>query len=59
MSSATEIISLWAIASRAVRPGDTVVVPLDTERMPAPPCQRAVTSITCNLAIAAAAINSF
>jgi len=43
----------------AMRPGDTVVVPLDTERMPALPLWQAVTSILYNLAIAAAAVNSF
>ncbi len=43
----------------AMRPGDTVVVPLNTERMPALPLWQAVTSIVYNLAIAAAAVNSF
>jgi hypothetical protein len=43
----------------AMRPGDTVVVPLDTERMPALPLWHAVTGILYNLAIAAAAVNSF
>jgi polysaccharide biosynthesis/export protein len=43
----------------AMRPGDTVVVPLDTERMPALPLWAAVTGILYNLAIAAAAVNSF
>jgi protein involved in polysaccharide export with SLBB domain len=42
-----------------IKPGDTVVVPLDTERMPALPLWQAVTSIVYNLAIAAAAVNSF
>jgi hypothetical protein len=42
-----------------MRPGDTIVVPLDTERMPALPLWQAVTSIIYNLAIAAAAVNSF
>lgn len=46
-------------AQVAMRPGDTVVVPLDTERMPALPLWQAVTSILYNLAIAAAAVNSF
>ena len=40
-------------------PGDTIVVPLDTERMPALPLWQAVTQILYNLAIAAAAVNSF
>jgi polysaccharide biosynthesis/export protein len=43
----------------AMRPGDTVVVPLDTERMPALPLVEAVTGIISNLAVAAAAIASF
>jgi hypothetical protein len=43
----------------AMRPGDTIVVPLDTERMPALPLWQAVTSIIYNVAIAAAAVNSF
>jgi polysaccharide export outer membrane protein len=42
-----------------IKPGDTVVVPLDTERLPALPFWQAVTSIVYNLAISAAAINSF
>lgn len=43
----------------AMQPGDTVVVPLDTERVPALPFWQAVTQIIYNVAIAAAAINSF
>ena len=43
----------------AMRAGDTIVVPLDTERMPALPLWQAVTQILYNLAIAAAAVNSF
>ena len=42
-----------------IKPGDTVVVPLNTERLPALPFWQAVTSIIYNLAIAAAAVNSF
>ncbi len=42
-----------------IKPGDTVVVPLDTERLPALPFWQAVTSIVYNLAISAAAVNSF
>ena len=42
-----------------IRPGDTIVVPLDTERLPALPFWQAVTQIIYNLAIAAAAVNSF
>jgi protein involved in polysaccharide export with SLBB domain len=43
----------------AMHAGDTIVVPLDTERMPALPLWQAVTGILYNLAIAAAAVNSF
>jgi polysaccharide biosynthesis/export protein len=43
----------------AIRPGDTIVVPLNTERMPALPMWQAITGILYNLAIAAAAVNSF
>jgi protein involved in polysaccharide export with SLBB domain len=43
----------------AMRPGDTIVVPLDTERMPSLPMWQAITGILYNLAIAAAAVNSF
>ena len=42
-----------------IRPGDTVVVPLDTERLPALPFWQAVTQILYNLSISAAAVNSF
>jgi protein involved in polysaccharide export with SLBB domain len=42
-----------------MQPGDTVVVPLNTERMPALPFWQAVTQIVYNLAISAAAVNSF
>jgi polysaccharide biosynthesis/export protein len=43
----------------AIKPGDTIVVPLDTERMPRLPFWQAVTQIVYNLAISVAAINSF
>ena len=42
-----------------IQPGDTIVVPLDTERMRPLPFWQAVTSIVYNLAISAAAVNSF
>jgi protein involved in polysaccharide export with SLBB domain len=42
-----------------IRPGDTVVAPLDTERMRPLPLWQAVTSIIYNLAISVAAVNSF
>jgi hypothetical protein len=40
-------------------PGDTVVVPLDAEHMPALPLWTAITTIIYNVAIAAAAVHSF
>ena len=43
----------------AVRPGDTVVVPLNAEHLPPLPFWQAVTSILYNVAIAAAAVHSF
>lgn len=49
----------FARSNVEIRPGDTIVVPLDTERMPALPFWQAVTSIIYNLAISAAAVNSF
>ncbi|MEZ5498959.1 MAG: SLBB domain-containing protein [Steroidobacteraceae bacterium] len=42
-----------------IRPGDTVVVPLDTERIPRLPFWTAVTQILYNIAIAAAAVKTF
>ncbi|MDB6087298.1 MAG: hypothetical protein JWN85_82, partial [Gammaproteobacteria bacterium] len=46
-------------SDRRIKPGDTVVVPLDTEHMPALPFWTAVTTIIYNVAIAAAAVHSF
>jgi protein involved in polysaccharide export with SLBB domain len=43
----------------AVKPGDTIVVPLDTERLPPLPLWTSVTTIIYNLAVAVAAVNSF
>jgi polysaccharide biosynthesis/export protein len=43
----------------SVRPGDTIVIPLNAERMPALPLWQAVTSILYNVAISIAAVNSF
>jgi polysaccharide biosynthesis/export protein len=42
-----------------IKAGDTIVAPLDTERMRPLPLWQAVTSIIYNLAISAAAVNSF
>lgn len=50
----------WFSAGRVdIRPGDTIVAPLDTERMRPLPFWTAVTTIIYNLAISAAAVNSF
>jgi polysaccharide export outer membrane protein len=46
-------------AQIAMKPGDTIVVPLDTERMPALPLWQAITQIIYQLAVTAAAVNSF
>jgi protein involved in polysaccharide export with SLBB domain len=42
-----------------IKPGDTIVAPLDTERMRPLPFWQAVTTLIYNLAISAAAVNSF
>jgi protein involved in polysaccharide export with SLBB domain len=42
-----------------IKTGDTIVAPLDTERMRPLPLWQSVTSIIYNLAISAAAVNSF
>jgi polysaccharide biosynthesis/export protein len=42
----------------AIQPGDTIVVPYDTERMPKLPMWQAITTIMYNLAIAVAAVNA-
>jgi protein involved in polysaccharide export with SLBB domain len=42
-----------------IKPGDTIVVPLDTERLPALPLWEAVTQIIYNIAISAAAVHTF
>lgn len=49
----------WFNSGVDIKPGDTVVAPLDTERMRPLPFWTAVTTIIYNLAIAAAAVNSF
>jgi polysaccharide export outer membrane protein len=43
----------------AIRPGDTIVVPINTERMPRLPFWQAVTQILYNVAVSVAAVNSF
>jgi polysaccharide export outer membrane protein len=42
-----------------IKPGDTIVVPLDAEKLPALPLWTAVTQIIYNVAIAVAAVRSF
>jgi polysaccharide biosynthesis/export protein len=42
-----------------IQSGDTIIVPLDTERIPRLPFWQAVTQIVYNLAVSVAAINSF
>lgn len=52
--------SAWFGRSGAqIRPGDSIVVPLDAERMRPLPLWLAVTQIIYQMAIAAAAVNSF
>lgn len=46
-------------AATDVRPGDTVVVPLDVERIPLLPTLTSITQILYNIAVAVAAVNSF
>ncbi len=43
----------------AINPGDTIVVPFDTERLPPLPFWTSVTQILYNVAIGVAAVNSF
>ena len=51
--------NLWfRNGSVAMKPGDTVVVPLDAERLPSLPYWQAVTSILYNVAIAVAAVHA-
>jgi polysaccharide export outer membrane protein len=45
--------------SQEIQAGDTIVVPLDVERLPPLPFWQAVTTILYNVAIAAAAVHSF
>jgi len=49
----------FARNDQQIRPGDTIVVPVDTERLPPLPLWTSVTSIIYNLAVAVAAVNSF
>jgi protein involved in polysaccharide export with SLBB domain len=49
----------WFSSNVEIHSGDTIVAPLDTERMRPLPFWTAVTTIIYNLSIAAAAVNSF
>jgi len=51
--------SRWFRQTGQIQPGDTIVVPLDAERMRPLPMWQAITSIIFNLAVAVAAVNSF
>jgi protein involved in polysaccharide export with SLBB domain len=51
--------SRWFRNASSIQPGDTIVVPLDAERMRPLPLWTAVTTIIFNLAVAVAAVNSF
>lgn len=51
--------SSWFGVGSRIQPGDTIVVPIDTERMPTLTLWQSVTQIIYNIAIAAAAVHSF
>jgi protein involved in polysaccharide export with SLBB domain len=51
--------SRWFRSSGGMQPGDTIVVPLDAERMRPLALWSAVTTILYNIAISVAAVNSF
>ncbi len=51
--------SRWFRNAGSIQPGDTIVVPLDAERMRPLPLWTAVSTIIFNLAVAVAAVNSF
>jgi polysaccharide biosynthesis/export protein len=51
--------SRWFRTEGGMQPGDTIVVPLDAERMRPLPMWTAITTILYNLAISVAAVNSF
>jgi polysaccharide biosynthesis/export protein len=51
--------SRWFGSNSEIRPGDTIVVPIDAERMRPLPLWTAVTTILYNIAISVAAVNSF
>ena len=51
--------SHWFANAEDIKAGDTIVVPLDAERMRPLPLWTAVTTILYNIAVAVAAVNSF
>ena len=52
--------SRWFSGRKAgIEPGDTIVVPLDTDRVPALIQWAAITQVLFNLGLAAAAVSSF
>jgi protein involved in polysaccharide export with SLBB domain len=51
--------SWFSRSGGTIHQGDTVVVPMDAERMRALPMWQSITTIIYNLAIAVAAVNSF
>ena len=48
----------WYQTSSQIRPGDTIVVPLDSERVPRLPLWTAITQILYNIAIAVVAVGA-
>ena len=55
---ASEAVGSGVRRSIEMRPGDTIVVPLDTERVRALPLWQAVTTIIYNLAVAFLAVHN-
>lgn len=51
--------SRWFPSAGGIQPGDTIVVPLDAERMRPLPMWQAITTILYNIAVSVAAVNSF
>ena len=51
--------SRWFPSAGSIQPGDTIVVPLDAERMRPLPMWQSITTILYNIAVSVAAVNSF
>jgi polysaccharide export outer membrane protein len=49
----------WFMGNQDIRPGDTIVVPLNAEHMPPLPLWQAVSQILYNVAIAVLAVHEF